>query len=340
MNHDKPLVSVIVPAYNAAKTIRRTLDSLRAQSWENLEVVVVDDGSTDGTAELAETVVREDNRFKVVRHGENLGTFQARLTGIQHSRGEYVAFVDADDSIAATAYATLTAKAVEADADIVIFGAYRIDLAGNKRIKVAFSAERLYESDLLERFARLEFGTGSMCNKLYRRSMLDEPRFEGVRRKLIRNEDYLCNISCFSRATRVLVLPDVFCHYSQTEGSQTSNCLGANAFVSLYENFADAVEVFNGADKRILRAIVQLYRHQLQMDYCQVHRREELEANRLRLGAAVERISRIAPEFVYEFFHCGSRPVVGPRAALRLLLAEVWRKCRCDRRQGANEFRG
>jgi glycosyltransferase involved in cell wall biosynthesis len=91
-----PLVSVIIPAYNAEKSIARTLDSVLSQTYRNLEVLVINDGSTDKTAEIAESYVWKDPRVRVL-HQPNLGLSAARNYGIRFAKGEYIAPIDADD---------------------------------------------------------------------------------------------------------------------------------------------------------------------------------------------------------------------------------------------------
>ena len=93
---DKPLVSVIVPAYNAKTYIAHTLNSVISQTYKNIEVIVVDDGSCDGTAQIVETIAQRDARITLL-HQSNSGVAAARNLAIQKSRGEYIAPIDADD---------------------------------------------------------------------------------------------------------------------------------------------------------------------------------------------------------------------------------------------------
>lgn len=93
---DAPLVSVVVPAFNAAATIARTLASARAQSWQSLEIIVVDDGSSDATPEILREIARKDPRVRFIQQ-ENAGVAAARNTGLAASEGTFVAYLDADD---------------------------------------------------------------------------------------------------------------------------------------------------------------------------------------------------------------------------------------------------
>ena len=93
---DKALVSVIVPAFDAAADIRQTLNSVLAQTYQEIEVIVVDDGSSDGTSAMVEEFVNRDPRFQLVRQS-NAGVGAARNTAIRKARGKYIAPLDADD---------------------------------------------------------------------------------------------------------------------------------------------------------------------------------------------------------------------------------------------------
>src|SRR4029450_365704 len=96
MTDDCPLISVIVPAFNAAATIQDSLHSISQQTYRNLEIIVVDDGSTDDTAAVARRHSLGDRRFRIVAQ-RNGGVASARNAGLQASRGAFIAFIDADD---------------------------------------------------------------------------------------------------------------------------------------------------------------------------------------------------------------------------------------------------
>ena len=115
-----PLVSVIVPAYNSEKFLGLCLDSIIAQSYKNLEIVVVDDGSNDNTHAIACKFKEIDNRIILVTHEKNRGLFQSRITGINYAHGKYCMFVDSDDSISIDWIHALVKKAVCTNSDIVI----------------------------------------------------------------------------------------------------------------------------------------------------------------------------------------------------------------------------
>lgn len=95
---ERPLVSVIVPVYNVEKYLKNCLDSLKAQTYSNLEFILIDDGSQDASSQIADQYAKEDSRFTVI-HQANSGLSQARNHGIELAKGEYLTFVDSDDTV-------------------------------------------------------------------------------------------------------------------------------------------------------------------------------------------------------------------------------------------------
>lgn len=93
---NQPLVTIIIPAYNAASYLCRAIDSLLAQTWKQLEVLVIDDGSTDATGTIADEYAARDDRVRVV-HKANGGVAAARNTGLEEARGDLIGFTDSDD---------------------------------------------------------------------------------------------------------------------------------------------------------------------------------------------------------------------------------------------------
>jgi len=111
-------ISVIIPIYNAEKYLKQTLDSIRFQTYRNLEIICVLDCPTDSSSVIIEQMAKEDRRIKLVRHQTNLGLPASRNTGVQNATGEYMHFIDSDDFISPDFYETMISAAVEHDADI------------------------------------------------------------------------------------------------------------------------------------------------------------------------------------------------------------------------------
>lgn len=125
------LISAIIPCYNAERTIGRSIHSILDQSYKDIEVVVVDDFSTDSSAVLVENISASDCRVRLIRHNENKGVGMARRTGIEHMSGEYMCFCDADDYLKKDCLEMMMNAMTSHDVDIVAAGLITADQNGN-----------------------------------------------------------------------------------------------------------------------------------------------------------------------------------------------------------------
>ena len=119
MMQNEKLISVIVTAYNIEKYLSRCMDSLLAQTYRNLEIILVDDGSTDGTPEICEEYVRKSNKVTVI-HKENGGPSAARNAGLAIANGEFIGYVDGDDFIEPDMYQDMLSACLKTGAQIAI----------------------------------------------------------------------------------------------------------------------------------------------------------------------------------------------------------------------------
>ncbi len=170
---DQPLVSVVIPAYNCSKTIQRCLDSVLSQNHSALQVVVVDDGSTDDTLERLQAYAARDSRLTVV-HQENQGVSAARNRALEQCRGKYVQFVDSDDSLAPEAVRHMVQRAEQDDSDLVI-GAFTMYIGNISEVKDLGKREDVLSlEDFLSLLCKYpnSFYYGVLWNKLFRRELI------------------------------------------------------------------------------------------------------------------------------------------------------------------------
>ena len=208
---DKPVVSVIVPVYNVEPYLRKCLDSLRSQSLSDIEVILVNDGSTDGSAELLRRAAEEDSRFHVI-HQENRGTAAARYAGIQAARGEYVGFVDADDYVEPEMYARMYGEACIAQADLVVCGYW--EHTGGGTVLRSVTPRRILidgPNAPMEAYLRGAASFPSLCNKLYSRRLTGRLAAEPLPLKI--GEDLAVCVALAPYVQRAVVLPEAFYHY-------------------------------------------------------------------------------------------------------------------------------
>jgi CDP-glycerol glycerophosphotransferase len=212
------LVSVIVPMYNVEPFLRDCLDSLRAQTYRDLEVILVDDGSTDDCAVIAEEFVRTDPRFRLIRQ-ENAGLSMARNNGLEHATGEFVAFVDSDDVLAAHAYELLV-LALAGGADFASGGVLRLNSRGTyagEPHKTAVST-----TDLKAHVSRNHelLRDRTIWNKLYRRSFYDQHGFEFPPGRLF--EDVPVTVPAHALARKAAIVAEPIYFWRVREGAVLS----------------------------------------------------------------------------------------------------------------------
>ncbi len=170
---DQPLVSVVIPVWNGEKTIARCLQSVQRQTWQRLEIIVVDDGSKDGTAAILDREAAKDDRIRVV-HQENAGVSEARNHGMAFCRGKYTRFVDGDDVLPEDSVEHLVHRAEETKADLVIAG-YTDVVGPVRRVRALVQEEKPVEGNgFLPHLNRKSnsFYYGVLWNKLFRTDMI------------------------------------------------------------------------------------------------------------------------------------------------------------------------
>lgn len=218
MGMTKPLISVIVPVYNADKYLDKCVASIRAQTYQNLEIILVDDGSHDKSAELCDVLALEDSRIVVI-HKENGGAASARNTGIDAMHGDYAGFVDADDWIAPEMYEVLLQRMIEEKAQISCCGAAivkgkEIREYFNPNLDVKFTVGGIDAQLELIRNSRI---TNTMWDKLYAAEI-----FDGLRQKTgVYLDDLAVQYLFIAKAERVTYTARPMYYWYQSENSIT-----------------------------------------------------------------------------------------------------------------------
>ena len=172
---ETPLVSVVIPAFNAEKTLERALNSVLNQSWHELQVIVVDDGSRDGTLSLARRVAEKDPRVTVLTQ-QNAGVSAARNQALASCRGTYIRFVDADDSLPPGSVEQMVKRAQRDGAELVI-GGYREFFGEKSREKnLAGREDTIFLPELLPTLNHHanSYFYGVLWNKLFLRSRIQQ----------------------------------------------------------------------------------------------------------------------------------------------------------------------
>lgn len=218
------LISIIVPVYNVAPFLHRSIGSIISQNYQNLEVIAVDDGSTDDSLITLNQLAESDSRIHVI-HQENHGVTAARLAGAEAASGEWIGFMDADDEIESDMYERLLKNALDNQADISHCG---YQMVFPSRVDYYYNTGRYVVQDKREALKELLGGLyePGLWNKLFRRSLLDQLLHENRINLGIRiNEDLLMNYYLF-REAHLTVFEDI-CpyHYMVRKGSAATSAI-------------------------------------------------------------------------------------------------------------------
>lgn len=222
-----PLISIIIPAYNIEKYIAKCLDSLLKQTYRNLEIIVVDDGSSDDTGKVIDDYSSKYDNIKVI-HKKNSGVSAARNSGIEVTNGDYIGFVDGDDTVDEEMFEVLIDNAIKYDADIshcgykMVFPS-RIDYYHNTEVLVE-QDNKLGLKDLLTG-NRVEPG---LWNKIYKKEL-----FKGIKidESIKMNEDLLINYYLFRKAKKSIFYDKCFYNYTLRKGSAATSTVNINKII-------------------------------------------------------------------------------------------------------------
>jgi glycosyltransferase involved in cell wall biosynthesis len=302
---ESTLVSIVVPAFNAGATLPRCIGSLLGQTHRNIEVLVVNDASTDGTSRILGELAARDNRLRVENLAHNVGVHAARRVGVRASRGNFIGFADSDDWMAPGMYAHLLQEAQHTGADIVVCGADCVSEDGLPLpSKVSFPERRVFEDDLLGRFCRLEFGSGLQWNKLYRAPLIRRySELELSRRFGDAGEDYIVNVGCFASARRIVTVPERHYSYFIRSESLSNSVSNPRAFLRVFGAYVACLEAYRQEIPQHFSLIDELYARQLRFDSYRVTSIEELAEFSDGLCDCLARLAAVHPEGVYSLVH-------------------------------------
>lgn len=217
-------VSVIVPVYNAQKYLARCVDSILAQTHKDLEIILVDDGSTDNSPILCDEFALKDLRIKVI-HKQNEGAGMARNAGLQEAAGDFVIFVDSDDYIESTTIEKCLAVRREQCADLVMFGRFNQTVDGKITPKPIPCDKPLFKGDevvskVLSGLFTYKMGVGISCwGKLYDINLIKDNDIAFCSERELLSEDAFFMLQLFAKVKRVALLPENLYYYCQNENS-------------------------------------------------------------------------------------------------------------------------
>ena len=215
---NNPLISVIVPVYNVEKYLSKCLDSIIAQTYQNLEIILVDDGSTDGSGLLCDMYSQQDTRIRVI-HQPNAGLSAARNAGLEACQGSYIVFIDSDDYVANSLCSTLLSLCLESGSDIAMCGHYDVYF---DRITPTIPKENHYlsQKEAIVDLYNGKYVNPSACRKLFKKEIFTDIRFPIG--KLY--EDAFIIVKLLLKIRKVAITTEQLYFYVRRENSITTCC--------------------------------------------------------------------------------------------------------------------
>ena len=260
-------ISVIVPIYNIEGYIERCVGSLTAQTYRDLQIILVDDGSTDNSGSICDALAQKDHRIQVI-HKENGGAASARNAGLDVAEGEYISFIDSDDYIAADTYERLTAQ-MDSMPDVVRFGFYEICDGEVKKDWVQDYAKGLHTGDALRdlRLDSISFPNVldyermrilSVWAGLFRRSFLEQNRIRFRSEREVLNEDFLFMVHVMHLAQSVYI-HSYSCYYYVTRKGSLSRTYSPRLYERKQVLFDAYCELANTDDPETVARLDNFY---------------------------------------------------------------------------------
>lgn len=241
------MISVIVPVYNAEKYIKQTVEAIQNQDYQELEILLINDGSKDNSLRICQEIARADDRVRVFDQA-NCGVSKARNRGLQEARGEYIAFADADDNLEKDMLSTLYDCMQQYHADIVSCGAGVVE--NGRIIKEEYGTNTLTEYDTdhaLQYFLSGQKVNIGVWTKLFRRELLQDIQF--MEDKKI-NEDKLFIFDALLKADKFVVKDVTKYYYCKREGSATTR--------EFDQRWFDSLDITDMMEQKILKEKPQL----------------------------------------------------------------------------------
>lgn len=219
-----PIVSVIIPVYNSQKCIESCINSILSQTLKEIEIIAINDGSTDDSYKILKKLLEKDCRIRLINQ-ENRGVSAARNRGLEEARGEFIGFVDADDYIDKTMYEKMYEKAKKFKSDIVICNVSDVS-NGSRKVSLNLNEGVIdIESSKESKFLRDEyFRLGSaVWHKIFRTSLIKENKIKFINYSEVASEDTLFNYEAMLKAKRLYCIDEALYDYKISENSLTKS---------------------------------------------------------------------------------------------------------------------
>ena len=229
-----PKISIIIPVYNAEPYLNQTLSSLVRQTFKSIEIICVDDRSTDRSLEILKQFAQEDTRIKIINNSFNLGAARSRNVGMAQAQGEYISFIDSDDFADLDFYEKLLKTALTKQADIV---------KGSYKYEPEHGMDAEVNKKIAEDKNNFSFG---YCSAIFRHRLIKDNAIKFP--ELIDMEDPVFAYQAALKANTVQVVPDSYVHITLHEDSQTAGIPSFQRIRDKWQGLEKMLDMANRAD--------------------------------------------------------------------------------------------
>lgn len=280
------LISVIVPVYNVEKFLPYCMNSIINQTYQNLEIILINDGSTDNSKHICEKYATKDSRIKLINQ-ENQGLSMARNAGLKQAKGEYISFIDSDDVISLEFYEQLLDLMLKTQADIVECGLVKVKEEGiiKDNFKVKEEHSKYIVIDKQEALNRIHNENLDIClksvvvwNKLYKRDLFQDIQFP----KGKKYEDEFTTYQVMYKANKIAIIDKIMYGYVQRASSIMGQKFSIKRLdaIEAYENYLAFIEQMSDVylmEKFLLRYLRLLVKIAMEVEQSNYENKEDIE---------------------------------------------------------------
>lgn len=245
----KDLISIIIPVYNVEKYIGICMDSIINQTYKNLEIIIINDGSKDNSLKIIKEYEKKDNRI-IVKDRENKGVLYTRVEGFKLAKGKYVTYIDSDDWIEKNMIEVMYNKAIEHDADVVKcqFGENDFKNDNNKFDKTSdeFITKEQFEPNFYDKLFK-DMNVHNVWAQLFRRDLL-EKSVDNIDTNISLGDDLELNLQLFKNINNILFIPNKLYHYRINNNTSVTRTLSEK---NINRNIISVIDAYYNAYKII-----------------------------------------------------------------------------------------
>lgn len=251
---DKDLVSIIIPVYNVEKYIGICLDSIINQTYKNIEIILIDDGSTDNSLKIIKQYQSKDKRIKVINR-ENKGVLYTRVEGFKIAKGRYITYIDSDDWAENNMIEIMYNKAIEYNADVVKcgFGYNDFESAVSKIESDTFITQEQFEPTFYDKLFR-DMNIHNVWAQLFKKELLDKS-LDNIDTTISLGDDLELDIQLYKNISNILFISNILYHYRYNANSITKSLRVENvkknieSVTKAYFNAYKSIDYFDIKDK-------------------------------------------------------------------------------------------